>query len=89
MASTLLAAGFPSLLIERGEVVLSGFVVTTESDGLLRVHWAGTNGANSLPYRRTFLGAYATVLRQAGLTVRYVEGDGGPYLACHGGPRTA
>jgi hypothetical protein len=78
----LLEAGFPSLLIERGQVVLLGFMVTFDADERVQVHWTGTHEVNALPYRRTFLGAYASVLRQAGLTVTYVEGDGEPYLTC-------
>jgi hypothetical protein len=75
-------AGFPFLLIERGQVVLSGFIVTIEPDGDARVHWMGAREVNSLPYRRTFLGAYASTLRQAGLEVAYVENAGEPYLLC-------
>jgi hypothetical protein len=79
-------AGFPFLLIERGQVVLSGFIVTIEPDGDARVHWMGAREVNSLPYRRTFLGAYATTLSKAGLEVAYVENAGEPYLLCQGGP---
>lgn len=82
-------AGFPFLLIEQGQVVLSGFIVTIEPDGDARVHWMGAREVNSLPYRRTFLGAYASVLRQAGLEVAYVENAGEPYLLCQGDPPPA
>jgi hypothetical protein len=78
--------GFPFLLIEQGQVVLSGFIVTIEPDGDVRVHWMGAREVNSLPYRRTFLGAYASTLRQAGLKVAYVENAGEPYLLCQSGP---
>ena len=78
----LTTAGFPFLLIEQGQVVLSGFIVTIEPDGDARVHWMGAREVNALPYRRTFLGAYASTLRQAGLEVAYVENAGEPYLLC-------
>lgn len=81
----LTGAGFPFLLIEQGQVVLSGFIVTIEPDGDARVHWMGAREVNSLPYRRTFLGAYASMLRQAGLEVVYVENAGEPYLLCQNG----
>lgn len=79
-------AGFPFLLIERGQVVLSGFIVTVEPDGDARVHWMGAREVNALPYRRTFLGAYASTLCQVGLEVAYVENAGEPYLLCQNGP---
>ena len=63
-------------------MVLSGFIVTIEPDGDTRVHWMGAREVNSLPYRRTFLGAYASTLRKAGLEVAYVENAGEPYLLC-------
>src|SRR5258708_7414363 len=93
IVSILLDAGFPSLLIERGQVVLSGFVVTIEVggevDGRLWIRWRGTHAVNAQPFRRTFLGAYASHLRQSGLAVTYVEGDGEGYLACQSGPPQA
>ena len=60
-----------------------------EPDGDARVHWMGAREVNSLPYRRTFLSAYASVLRQAGLEVTYVENAGEPYLLCQGDPPPA
>jgi hypothetical protein len=86
VAAILLEAGFPSLLVERGRVVLSGFVVTADTEDRIVLHWSGTREVNTLSYRRTFLGAYASVLRRAGLAVAYVAGDGEPYLRCEAGP---
>jgi hypothetical protein len=81
-------AGFPFLLIEQGQVVLSGFIVTIEPGGDVRVHWMGSREVNALPYRRTFLGAYASVLRQARLEVAYIENSGEPYLLCQNSPQS-
>jgi hypothetical protein len=79
-------AGFPFLLIEQGQVILSGFIVTVEPGGDVRVHWMGSREVNAPPYRRTFLGAYASTLRQARLEVAYIENGGEPYLLCQHGP---
>src|SRR4051794_27771270 len=84
----LTAAGFPFLLIEQGQVILSGFMVTIEPTGDVRIHWMGALEVNALPYRRTFLGAYASTLRRAGLDVAYIENAGEPFLLCeHAPPR--
>jgi hypothetical protein len=58
-------AGFLSLLVERGQVVLSGFVVAA-AGALMVLRWSGTREVDTLPDRRAFLGAYASALRQAG-----------------------
>ena len=78
----LTGAGFPQLLIERGRVVLSGFVLVPESDERARIRWIGSAEVNSLPYRRTFLGVYAQTLRAAGLDVQYVDDRHEPHLIC-------
>src|SRR4051812_32373996 len=47
IVSNLLEAGFPSLLIQGGRVVLSGFVIADEADGQVRIHWTGTDPVNA------------------------------------------
>ena len=65
-------SGFPPLLTEHGRVVLSGFVIEPTGHEQVRVRWVGQPAIDSMPYRRTFLGVYASILSQAGLSVRYV-----------------
>ena len=85
IARILTGAGFPQLLIERGSVVLSGFVVEPESDERARIRWIGSAEVNALPYRRTFLSVYAQPLREAGFDVQYVDDRDEPYLVCTSG----
>ena len=85
IAWALTRAGYPELLIERGAIVLSGFVLTPEPPGCVRVRWIGGAEVNTLPYRRTFLSVYLRALLEAGLDVRYVDDHDEPYLICEGG----
>jgi hypothetical protein len=86
IAWVLNGAGYPRLLVERGAVVLSGFVLTSESARSVRVRWVGHADVNALPYRRTFLIVYIQTLLEAGFDVRYVDDQIEPYLICDGGP---
>jgi len=85
IAWVLNGAGFPRLLVERGAVVLSGFVLRPECAGSVRVRWVGHADVNALPYRRTFLIVYIQTLLKAGLDVRYVDDQIEPYVICAGG----
>jgi hypothetical protein len=76
------ASGFPPLLVEDGEVVLSGFIIEPEADNSVKVRWIGQPDVNSPPYRRTFLSVYAFILLEAGLTIQYVTHDLEAYLIC-------
>jgi hypothetical protein len=76
------AAGFPPLVVEEGQVVLSGFVIEDECPGRVKVRWVGQPEVNTPPYRRTFLSVYSFVLLEAGLTIQYVADDVESHLIC-------
>jgi hypothetical protein len=76
------ASGFPPLLINEGQVVLSGFVLEVQCANRVKVRWVGQPEVNLPPYRRTFLSVYASILLKAGLTIQYVAGDEESHLIC-------
>jgi len=76
------ASGFPPYLVEQGRVVLSGFVVESEAADRARIRWLGQPAVDSAPYRRTFLRVYASILVDAGLSVRHVADEDEAYLIC-------
>jgi hypothetical protein len=76
------ASGFPPLLVEEGQVVLSGFVIEDACAGRVKVRWVGQPEVNSPPYRRTFLSVYSFILLEAGLTIQYVADNDESHLIC-------
>ncbi len=78
----MVASGFRPLLMEHGQVVLSGFVIEPDPPRHVKVRWVGQPEIDSAPYRRTFLSVYAAILVEAGLTVRQVAEADDAYLVC-------
>ncbi len=76
------ASGFPPLLVEEGQVVLSGFIVEAECSDRVKIRWMGQPDVNSPPYRRTFLSVYSFILLEAGLAIQYVADDDESHLIC-------
>ncbi|MCC6176775.1 MAG: hypothetical protein IT305_15810 [Chloroflexi bacterium] len=78
----LASAGLPSVLIERDQIVLSGYLVEPRGAGSVLVRWVGRRDVADERYRRTFLDVYAFTLRKRGFRVEPVIEAGTAGLEC-------